>query len=114
MGVANLAHDSHTIRSQDLVKEMREGRLDLGDFLAVVATLIKPCLGQRIGRTCGATGQPFSQGRPDARCQLEGRIRGIDLHRRIRTVADFTGPSSASRQDGGETQPIQLDIFRVL
>src|SRR5690606_18488322 len=49
VGIANLTHNRYTPGTQYLIEEMGEGRLDLGDFLAVVATIISSGLSQSSG-----------------------------------------------------------------
>ncbi len=40
MGVTDFAYDSHPTRAEHLIEEVREGRLDLRDFLAVVTAIV--------------------------------------------------------------------------
>src|SRR3990167_8415629 len=101
---ADLADQGQTRGAHDLIEEMGEGGLELGDFLTAIAMQIgaRGSLQHRNIRVP----QRSKAGKQD--------VGSIELHRRVRPVADLAAPGGAGRQGGGEAQAIQLDIFRIL
>src|SRR5471032_2966050 len=106
VGHADFTDQGQTVGAHDLIEEMRERRLELGDFLAVIAVQIltgDAAENRRIGQR---TAQRTHTG--------EQNVGGVQLHRRIRPVADLTAPRRTGRQGGGEAQTIQTNVFWVL
>src|SRR5690606_27518633 len=100
---ADLAHHRHARGAHDLIEEVGEGGLHLGDFLELVA----------MARGAGRGGQ----NRYSRVQRGQGAVQDVgggQLNRRIRSVADFTLPRGAGGQRGGEAQAIVADVFGIL
>ena len=89
--------------AEHLIEEVREGALDLRDFLAPVAFVVRTRRSSEW--RCGAAGNRVDQ--------RQGQVVGVDLHRRVRPIADLTGPRGAGGQRGGKTRAVQANVFRV-
>ncbi|MCY1439839.1 hypothetical protein D9M71_560910 [compost metagenome] len=107
MGDADFTDHGEAAGPHDLVEEVGEGGLELGDFLAPVAVQVLPgCAGQHRGIIEGC---PIDRPYPG-----EQNICGVELHRSIGAVAELAAPGRAGGQRGGEAQAIQADVFRIL
>ncbi|MNV91646.1 hypothetical protein D3C71_1861600 [compost metagenome] len=106
MGHADFTHQGQATGAHDLIEEMCQGGLELGHFLAAITVQV----GTRRGREQRSVGQRATQ-RTYTR---EQNVGGVQLHRRIRTVADLALPRRAGRQGGGEAEAVEANVFRVL
>src|SRR5207253_1009214 len=89
---ADFTHQGQTLGAHDLIEEVRQGGLDLGDFLAAIAVQVFT----RNASEQGGVGQRTAQWANPS----EQNVSGVQLHRGIRTVADLTAPRGTGRQGG--------------
>ncbi|MNF34191.1 hypothetical protein D3C84_150270 [compost metagenome] len=82
---ARLAHQGQALGAQYLVEEVRQGGLQLGDFLALVAGVIGT--GARRDRRGGVSGNRIDQG--------QGQVGGVQLYRCVGPVAQLAAPGRA-------------------
>gem|GEM_PF-5049944 len=47
MGITDFTYDSNSPGTQNLIEEMSKGRLDLGNFFTIVASMFQPSLPDR-------------------------------------------------------------------
>ena len=88
MGDTHFTDYCHPAGAHHLVEEMGQGGLELGDLLAAIPMQVLP---RRTGQQrCVA--QRAANGTDTG----EQDIRGIELHWRVRAVADFAAPGGAS------------------
>src|SRR5690554_602359 len=100
---ADLTDQGHARGAHELVNEVGEGRLYLGDFFTAITR-------------CGST-RLAVQHRYPRHCRIQTTVEnvgGVQLHRSIVAVADLALPGCASGKCGGEAYAVKTDIFRVL
>ncbi|MCY1183303.1 hypothetical protein D9M73_239110 [compost metagenome] len=82
---AHLTHQGQALGAHYLVEEVRQGGLQLGDFLALVAGVIGT--GARRDRRGGVSGNRIDQG--------QGQVGGVQLYRCVGPVAQLAAPGRA-------------------
>src|SRR5690606_16335593 len=80
MGVADFTNQSYATGTQHLVDKVRKSSLDLSNFFTVVSAVLLT-----------------------SKCRINKpryQVGGIDLHRSVGSIADFSGPRSTGWQSG--------------
>ncbi|MCY1439838.1 hypothetical protein D9M71_560900 [compost metagenome] len=104
---AHFTHQGQAFSAHDLVEEVRQGGLELGDFLAAVAVQVFARGGlkhRRVGEH-----SPAQRTNPGKQ-----QVLGVQLHWGVGTITDLALPGGTAVQGGGEAQAVQANIFRVL
>lgn len=99
----DLPNQGEATRPHDLIEEMGEGCLQLGDFFSAVSVRV----------LAGYDAQYRYGGIKRCECAVQ-HVSGVDLDWRIRPVANLTSPGGTGRQCRRETQAIELDVLGIL